>query len=117
MLLAKESWSERPDLALLVFEHRTRPVVASGFDPGEPTTPPSFTIELVGEEYWLTSAWTTVFGPLLDDHAHAILDLVIGHIRTAHRMLRSLHSNARTDTLSFSRSAIEPHEQDEIRDS
>ncbi|MCU1616475.1 MAG: hypothetical protein JWO98_4015 [Frankiales bacterium] len=117
MLLAKESWTERPDLALLLFEHRTRPVLASGFEIGGGTTPPSFNVDLVGEEYWLTSAWTKVFLPILDDHAHAILDLVTGHIRTAYRMLRSTRSDARTDTLSFGRSAIEPHEQDEIRDS
>lgn len=117
MLLAKEIWSERPDLALLFFEYRTRPMLTSGSDFGGATTPPSFNIDLVGNEYWLTSAWTKVFVPLLDDHAHALMDLIIAHIRAAHRLLKSRHPDARTDTLSFGRSAIEPHEQDDIRDS
>lgn len=117
MLLTKESWSERPDIALLLLEHRTRPVLASGIDWGGSTTPPSFDIDLVGKEYLLTSAWTKVFVPILDGHAHALLDLVTQHLRTAHRMLRSMRPDARTDIISFGRSAIEPHEQDDIRDS
>lgn len=51
MLLTKESWSERPDIALLLLEHRTRPVLASGIDWGGSTTPPIFDIDLVGKEY------------------------------------------------------------------
>ncbi|GAA4728390.1 DUF4020 domain-containing protein [Nocardioides endophyticus] len=116
MLLTKEKWSERPDLALLLFEYRTRPVLASGIDWGGSKTPPGFDIDLVGKEYWLTRAWTEVFAPLLDDHAYALLDLVTGHLRTAHQLLRSMRPDARTDAISFGRSAIEPHEQDEIRD-
>jgi hypothetical protein len=116
MLLTKSEWRERPDLAMLLFEYRTRPVLASGFDWGGSKTPPGFDIELVGKEYWLTHAWTEVFAPLLDDHVHAFLDLVTGHLRTAHQLLRSIRSGALTDAISFGRSAIEPHEQDEIRD-
>ncbi|MCZ2849811.1 DUF4020 domain-containing protein [Modestobacter sp. VKM Ac-2978] len=116
MLLAKESWRERPDVALLLLQHRTRPILTSGFDLGNAAAP-SFDIDLVGEEYWLTSAWTEVFLPILDAHAHALLTLVSGHIRLAYQMRRSMRPDARTDTLSFGRSAIEPHEQDDIRDS
>lgn len=116
MLLAKESWQERPDVALLLFQYRTRPILSSGFDFGDAAAP-GFEIDLVGNEYWLTTAWTNVFLPILDAHAPALLTLVSGHIRTAYQMLRSTRPDGRTDTLSFGRSAIEPHEQDGIRDS
>ncbi len=115
MLLAKEVWRERPDLALLLFEHRTRPILTPGIDWGEASTPPGVDIDLVGEEHWLTSAWTMVFVPILDEHVHTIIGIVTGQLHAAHRMLRSLRPGTRTDAISFGRSAIEPHEQNDIR--
>ena len=115
MLLCKKSWSERPDLALMLLEHRTRPIPVSGFDLGEVTDPPSFDVRIVGDEHWLTEAWTTVFCPLLDTHAETLLALAVRQLRAAYQIATCLRPGF--DSLNFGRSAIEPHEQDSMRES
>lgn len=114
MLLAKKSWRERVDVALLLLEHRTRPVASSGLDFGEVDTTPHFEVGLVGDEYWLTDAWESVFKPSLDEHVTAILHLVEAQIRAVYRLLWSL--NPTSESISFGRSAIEAHPQDDLRD-
>jgi hypothetical protein len=114
VLLAKKSWRERVDVALLVLEHRTRPVASSGLDFCEVDATPHFDVGLVGDEYWLTEAWKSVFKPSLDGHVTAILHLIEAQIRAVYRLLWSL--NPTSESISFGRSAIEVHPQDDLRD-
>ncbi|MGL5862900.1 MAG: DUF4020 domain-containing protein [Phycicoccus sp.] len=124
-MLPRDAWRDRPELALLLFEHRTRPILVSGLDPImlaevdalAASAPPGFDIDLAGDEYELTRAWREAFVPMLDSHAHAILDLVTTQLRAAYRLARSTRPDTRADPFSFHRSAIESHEQDTHRES
>ncbi len=114
MLLCKESWQERPDLALMLLEHRTRPLPRSGLDFGPSSDAPRFEVAFVGDDHWLDEAWKKVFVPLLPQHAPELLDLAVRQLRDAHRLAGALQLGF--DALSFGRSAIEPHPQDEFRE-
>lgn len=114
MLLCKESWQERPDLALMLFEHRTRPLPRSGLDFGDSSDAPRFEVAFMGDDHWLGEAWKKVFVPLLPQHAPELLDLAVRRLRDANRLAGALQPGF--DALSFGRSAIEPHPQDEFRE-
>lgn len=114
MLLCKESWRERPDLALMLFEHRTRPLPRPGVDFGPPYDAPRFEVAFVGDAHWLNEAWKKVFIPLLPQHAPELLDLAVRQLRDAHRLAGALQPGF--DALTFGRSAIEPHPQDGYRE-
>ena len=114
MLLCEESWQDRPDLALMLFEHRTRPLPRPGPDFGEPNEAPRFEVAFAGDDHWLDEAWKKVFIPLLPQHAPELLDLAVRQLRDAYRLAQALHPGF--DTLAFGRSAIEPHPQDRFRE-
>lgn len=114
MLMCKESWQERPDLALMLLEHRTRPLPRSGVDFGPSSDPPRFEVAFAGDDQWLDEAWKKVFTPLLPQYAPDLLDLAVRQLRAANRLAGALHPGF--DALSFGRSAIEPHSQDDFRD-
>ena len=114
MLLCKESWQERPDLALMLLEHRTRPLPRSGLDFGPSSDVPRFEVAFAGDDHWLDEAWKKVFIPLLPQHAPDLLDLAVRQLRDANRLAGALQPGF--DALSFGRSAIEPHPQDEFRE-
>lgn len=114
MLLCKESWQERPDLALMLLEHRTRPLPRPGVDFGPSNDAPRFEVAFAGDDHWLDQAWKKVFTPLLPHHATELLDLAVRQLRDAHRLAGALQPGF--DALAFGRSAIEPHSQDDFRD-
>lgn len=114
MLLCKESWKERPDLALMLLEHRTRSLPRSGLDFGPSSDAPRFEVAFMGDDHWLDEAWKKVFIPLLPQHAPELLDLAVRQLRDANRLAGALQPGF--DALSFGRSAIEPHPQDEFRE-
>lgn len=114
MLLCKESWQERPDLALMLLEHRTRPLPRSDLDFGPSSDAPRFEVAFAGDDHWLDEAWKKVFIPLLPQHAPELLDLAVRQLRDANRLAGALQPGF--DALSFGRSAIEPHAQDEFRE-
>lgn len=114
MLLCKESWQERPDLALMLLEHRTRPLPRSGVDFGPSSEAPRFEVTFAGDDHWLDEAWKKVFIPLLPQHAPELQDLAVRQLRAANRLAGALQPGF--DALSFGRSAIEPHPQNEFRD-
>lgn len=116
MMLVGKEWSSNLDLALMVFEDRTRPLLKRAFDFGGPTDPPRFEVDLCGDEYWLTEIWTKIFVPVLDQHFAEVLGLATGQIGGVYRSLRSVDPDGTFDPISFSRSAIEQHEQDSHRD-
>ncbi|MFK5689196.1 SIR2 family protein [Ornithinimicrobium sp. LYQ92] len=114
MLLCKASWQERPELALMLLEHRTRPFPRPGVDVGPSDDAPRFEVVFAGDDHWLDEAWKKVFIPLLPQHAPELLDLAVRQLRDAHRLGGALQPGF--DGLTFGRSAIEPHSQDDFRD-
>lgn len=116
MMLVNKDWSRNFDLALMVFEDRTRPHLRRAFDRGGSTDQPRFEVDLCGDEHWLTDNWTKIFLPVVDEHFAQFLSLATEQISRAYRSLRALDPEGSFDPISFSRSAIEPHEQDSHRD-
>ena len=116
MMLVDKDWSANFDLALAVFEDRTRPHLKRAFDFGNATDQPRFEVDLCGDEYWLTDNWTNIFAPVLEQHFAQLLSLTTEQISRAYRMLRGLDPHRPFDRVTFSRSAIEPHEQDSHRE-
>ena len=116
MMLVDKDWSTNFDLALMVFEDRTRPHLRRAFDVGGPADQPRFEVDLCGDEHWLTDNWTKIFVPVLDEHFAQVLSLTTQQISSVYRSLRGLNPDSTFDPVSFSRSAIERHEQDSHRD-
>ncbi|TNC51412.1 SIR2 family protein [Mumia zhuanghuii] len=112
MMLVDKDWSKNFDLALMLFEDRTRPLLRRAFDFGTPDGSPRFEIDLCGDEYWLTEAWTKIFVPVLAQHLGQLLGLITEQIAHVYRSQRALDPDGTFDPISFSRSAIEHHEQD-----
>lgn len=115
MMLVNKDWTRNFDLALTVFEDRTRPFLVPAFDFGGATDNPRFEVELCGDEYWLTDSWTKIFLPVLDQHFAQILSLATAQISRVYQLLGGLDPGSSFDPVSFSRSAIEQHEQDDHR--
>jgi len=113
MLLAEANWGNNLHAALTLFEDRTRPVLKSAISFGDTDTA-RFDVDLPGDEFWLSKAWSKVFVPMLNEHLAPIMASVEEQITRVYRTLRSL--NSEFDSISFRRSAIEPHEQDSFRD-
>lgn len=116
MMLVDKDWSTNFDVALMVFEDRTRPHLKRAFDLGGSADQPRFEINLCGDEHWLTDNWTKIFMPRVDQHFGQLLSLATEQISRVYRSLRGLDPEGSFDPISFSRSAIEPHEQDSHRD-
>lgn len=116
MLLSSKDWSGNFDLALMLFEDRTRPYIRPAPSFGASNERPRFDVILCGDEYWLTDAWTKVFVPVLGGHLDDLLSLITEQITRLYRTLRGLDPSNTFDPIAFSRSAIERHEQDDHRD-
>lgn len=115
LLLVDKDWSTNFDLALMVFEDRTRPLLRPAYDFGEPADQPRFQVDLCGDEHWLTDNWTNIFLPAIDQHVAQLLSLATEQISRVYRTRRGLDHESTFDPVSFSRSSIEPHEQDSHR--
>lgn len=115
MMLVDKDLSANFDLALLVFEDRTRPHLKHAFDFGETTEQVRFEVALCGDEHWLTDTWRKIFLPVLDQHFAQLLTLTTAQLSQVYRSLSWLAPNETFDPISFSRSAIEQHEQDSHR--
>jgi hypothetical protein len=114
LLLAEGKWGTNIGLALTLLEDRTRPLLRStiSFTASDIAR---FEIDLAGDEHWLSQAWSKVFAPALQEHLAPILATVDEQIVRVYRAWRCLGTEF--DPFSFRRSAIEPHEQDEFRES
>lgn len=98
--------------ALLLFERLTQPKVAldvSLFD-----QEPRMKVEIPGHHHWLHEAWTKQLMPALPAIAPDILSIADRHLRRAYELLVAASGDRRPfDGLSYSRSAIRSHPQDE----
>ncbi|SFJ54355.1 protein of unknown function [Paenibacillus sp. UNC496MF] len=73
-------------------------------------------IDIQGDTYWLGQIWTKYIVPNFDYFALPITKLLIHQLQMVTYLLKSTgHEN--WDPICFSRSAIEPHEQDRYPDS
>lgn len=116
LMLSEKDWSTNFELALLLLEDRTRPHLKPAMDFGGGLDAPRFEVDLCGDEYWLTENWTNIFLPVINDHLEDLLSLVSEQITRVYRSLDGLSSDRTFDPISFSRAAIERHEQDDHRD-
>jgi hypothetical protein len=72
-------------------------------------------IELRGDPHWLKEAWSKHFVPHLEDHAMTLLPTLYRHLESAFLMLLAAGRSSKTfDQMSYGRSAIEPHQQDQF---
>lgn len=115
MMLVDKDWTNNFDLALTVFEDRTRPLLTPAFDFGGATDQPRFEVDLCGDEHWLTDNWTKIFFPVLDQYFAQLLSVATEQISRVYRSLGGLDPDRSFDPISFSRSAIERHQQDSHR--
>lgn len=134
LLLEAPDWAGQPEIAVMLFEHRTRPrPTGDGYSWLDPQTT-RFAVEFAGSAYNLTSAWEKTFKPLLTPAepvegeesatgqseparvAVGLLDVAVRQIRSAYQQLRTLNSTGRAENLSWHRAAIEPHDQDSFRE-
>ncbi|WP_305785572.1 SIR2 family protein [Symbioplanes lichenis] len=102
------------DAALLLFAHLTTPAVEF----------PRFTLTRLGTFFELTvrgepsslrDAWQEALVPHLASVAAEVLVIADTHLRQAYRLLATARSG-RWDLVSRARSAIEPHEQDNVHE-
>ena len=112
--LAASRWPEDRTSALLLFDFLTEPRVIPR--PSVVNGNVRFDIRLRGQGYWLNEAWKDVFVPHLAEAAADVLVIVDRHLRRAHLLLTTTGTaKPQWEPLSFDRSAIEPHQQDDMR--
>jgi Domain of unknown function (DUF4020)/SIR2-like domain len=112
--LGASRWPEDRTSALLLFDFLTEPHVIPR--PSMASGNVRFDIRLRGQRYWLNKAWKDVFVPHLAEAAADVLVIVNRHLRHAHQLLTAAGTaKPQWEPLSFHRSAIEPHEQDDMR--
>lgn len=110
--LMKSAWPEERTVALLLFDYLTQPKAL----PRQSLAVPSgsrIEVELRGDQYWLGEAWAKVFVPHLTDSAQDLIVIADRQLRKAHALLTAT-ARPRWDPMSFTRSAIEPHDQDSM---
>jgi hypothetical protein len=104
--------------ALFLFELLTTPQLKLTQDlwkQGGRTVRPE--VSIPGTDYHLHEAWEKIFKPNLDRFARTLYPILTNHLLKAHEALRVLGAASdQWDPTSYGRSAIEPHEQDHLRD-
>ena len=72
-------------------------------------------VRLRGDIYWVKEAWEEYFSKNLDVFWMTLEPILQKHLVAANRMNQDFgHANEEWDSHSFSRSAVEPHQQDEV---
>ncbi|MCL8027346.1 DUF4020 domain-containing protein [Nocardioides bruguierae] len=107
LMFENDKWGEHPDLLLLLWEHRTRPIPQAGLSYGHDTSLPGFDIDLAGEEYWLNETWTKLLRPRLSELAGPLLDITGNQLAAADRLYRALNPGAAYGPRGFAWRAIE----------
>ncbi len=109
-LILKCSLPEATDVVLHLIGHlvQPRPKLEGSRRAGGS---PRITAELTGDCHWIQEAWKNVLRPNLRDLAVSLATLFTASLEQAHR-LQMVGPGSPFDSISFSRSAVEPHEQD-----
>ena len=111
-LLRTASLPTEMPLALIMFDHLTRPILRPLSSWGTRAT--IWTeAALLGDQYWLNEAWTNNFKPHLGICADELVPIVTHNLLLCSEQLQMfMRGGQGWDTLSMGRSAIEPHAQD-----
>jgi hypothetical protein len=112
--LLKSRWPEDRAVALLLLDHLVEPQLA--YQPSfAAATGMRAEIRLRGQEYEIREAWEQIFRPNITDAAPDVIVIADHYLRRIWQLL-SAGEAARPgwDPVSFSRSAIEPHPQDDM---
>lgn len=103
-------------VAVLLFEYLTTPYINLqrnfAMEGDERVIAPNFDIEIPGDEYWLQEAWKKVFSPNIARFARELEAITSAHLLKMNLLQRSFRGPDAFDSVSYRRSAIEPHEQD-----
>lgn len=114
--LVASLWPLDSQAALLLFDHLTEPHTRAQRAFIEPRNI-RFEIQLRGSQHWLDQAWRDLFFPNLRQAAPAVIAIADRHLRRAFQLLASSNSAGPDwDPVSYGRSAIIPHEQDQYRE-
>ena len=108
-------------VALLLFEHLTRPRLSFKEAlrwPGKDTKRREsidMEVECGGSEHWLAKAWNDIFAPNLNALARQVSTIVSSHLNYARRLHIGFEKSTSFDRLSFSRGMVESRSQDHLR--
>jgi hypothetical protein len=114
--LMKAAWPQERAAALLLFDYLTEP--RAQLHPSFALPGGRVEVELRGDRWSLGEAWANVFVPRLAEAARDLIVVVDRQLRRAHAVLRAVGATRPGwDPMCFSRSAIEPHPQDDMPES
>lgn len=105
-LLQKCCRTEYATIAIRIFKYLSTPYLV--------LEPSGFKLTIPADDYLFSEAWKEFFKPNLKKFVHELAPIITGQLKSAHRLLCSVGcANDKWDPVSFKRSAIEPHEQDQ----
>lgn len=108
---------DHKEIALILFQYLTSPHVEletreKTTIQGEEKSLGHDRIIIKGDIGYLQDSWDRIFKPNLDHYAEKLIIMTTHHLEHATLLLKTLReSTSEFDSLSYSRSAIEPHEQ------
>ncbi|MFH7326419.1 DUF4020 domain-containing protein [Desulfurivibrio sp. C05AmB] len=118
-ILTQLNLPENKDVVLLLFTHLTTPQIElqRSFSMGdeENKVAPELDIRLPegNDHYWLRTAWESKIAPHIECCASELEAISAANLSQADMLRRSYRGPSSFDPISFRRSAIEVHEQDE----
>ncbi|MCY4371811.1 MAG: DUF4020 domain-containing protein [bacterium] len=99
------------EMVLLMFDYLSVPVPGLSGSSLVPVVDP-WVEPHVNDQYWFTKTWVQVLEPNLENLASDLAPIIDRHLRQAHRIAQvGRDSGSGPDSISLSRPAIEPHEQ------
>jgi hypothetical protein len=114
-LLGQSAYPQDHDLIVAMLNHLLRP--RPEFRPAFGTHGTRVEVSFPHDAHELDRAIAQVVTPNIAPLAPTLMSLVEQHLRSAHHILASAGAiSARFDPLSFGRSAVESHDQDQFRD-
>ncbi|MEX1029746.1 MAG: hypothetical protein WDZ91_06835 [Paenibacillaceae bacterium] len=113
-------YPKNKELILILFEHVTRPLTkykkTFSFSESNNADLVDIEIDVQGNSYWLEEIWRKLINPNLDYYALPLMNIFINQLQMVTYLLKAT-GHGDWDPVSYSRSAIEPHEQDRHPDS
>lgn len=116
LMSGNDKWSEHPDLLLLLWEHRTRPIPQAGPSYGYATALPTFDVDLAGGEYWLNETWAERLKPRLPELAGQVLAITGSQLAAADRLYRTLNPGNEYGPHRFARRAVETQDDYHVQE-
>lgn len=109
------TWPNDREQTLLLFDLLTEPAVR--LEPSFGFGGARLEIHLRGDEHWLEQGWEQLLRPNLAEVLYDVASIVDRHLRRVRQLqVGAQPQNPDWDSVSFGRSAIEPHPQDRYRE-